>query len=215
MRRMFSPAILAIILIVLCHADDNGSQSFGPTEAGIKIGMNFTKVRTDLSYENYKIKIGAHAGCFLVYRINDFTAFRPELCFSWKTGGANRVSFGSFVFDTVKADVFYFELPILIRFSIQIRSFITAGVLLGPALDYNVYASHTYGETTEEIEDLRKLDAALIIGTNIRFRFEKGNIIVDFRYSYGFLPIYESGYGGSYDTYSDVFSLGMGYAFKI
>ena len=192
---------------------DGSTEASGQNEAGFKIGINFTNVRTGISYEGYKVQTGITVGVFIVYKINEILAIQNELCFSWKNAKADKVTFGSYQIGPIKGSVFYLELPVLIRISVPMHSIIVPSIYLGPVFDYNIDGSYEYGGATKTIEDLNEFGIGLVLGGSTQVHLGAGSLILYLRYNYGLLPIYENDFNSDWDTYSDVFSIGLGYAY--
>lgn len=203
--------------------------------AGLKSGINLAKfygareleiggVHLD-PYKNQVLKPGFMAGAVLQFKISDMFALQPELLFSSR---GQKIKDGT---DWSTLILNYVEIPILTQLLIPI-GVVTPIVYAGPSLAFKIGKVDRIGKTggiETDMDDYKreifdkyynKFDLGIAIGGAFGTKVGPGNLIADFRYTFGLLYIEKltsdlKSQGITKDDFSKhrVLTLGLGYLF--
>lgn len=152
------------------------SPSYSQITYGVRGGLSYSALIQNLETEN---KVGARAG-FSVGGVMDVPfyrrfSFRPEVSFVNQGGSfysrlENEIA-------TVKNKYNYYsiQVPLNIAYNIPISG-VRMSVMLGPAIDYSLFGTHTYeGEKKDlsfnknEVGDLTKWDVGVNLGLAVKY----------------------------------------------
>ena len=171
---------------------------------GLKGGLNISYISN--YYEeptNPKSKIGFNAGVFYNQSLNEKLKIQPELLYSSK---GMKYKYGTEEFS-------YLSLPVFIQYSIVPNLYIEAGpeisYLLSSKDKFNGNEDY-YGETIDNMEDMKKIDFGLGLGLGYNITNEFG---VNARYVQGLLDVYKETTEGDIAKNS-VLQIGVYYKFK-
>lgn len=170
---MALPLKISSLLLLLFLAV---TPSYSQITYGVRAGMSYSALIQNLETEN---KVGARAG-FSVGGIMDVPfyrrfSFRPEVSFVNQGG-----SFYSRIdneMSTVKNKYNYYsiQVPLNIAYNIPISG-VRMSVMLGPAVDYSLFGTHTYeGEkkdlsfNKDEVGQLKKWDVGVNMGLAVKY----------------------------------------------
>lgn len=167
----------------------------GITGKGIKAGVNWTGLGGgDVRDTNWKM--GFSLGGFLIYRINDLISIQPEILVTQKKATSTKdVEGGTW---TYKVDVWYLEIPVLVKVAIPIESRIKPSVFGGPAVALKLSgkgeSEFTKGVKKKDrvVGGLESYDFGIILGAGAEFTlgfFPKGKFSADIRYNLGLTEI--------------------------
>lgn len=174
---------------------------FSFVDAGIGIGLDFKgglnlgKWRGDgmdemeemadafnIDYKNSMLP-GVNAGAGVGIKIGMFV-LQPEILFSAK--GTN-VKMDD---EVTKAKVGYLEIPLLFKVVIP-AGVVLPNVYVGPALDVLLYSKIVYddGDDEDMKDDTKSVDFGLAMGGGLDIKAGPGRVIIDLRYTLGFIDI--------------------------
>lgn len=200
----FSLKCAAIVLVFAIMAN---SVSAAGVSFGIKGGLNLAKVRTDegfaldqdlaFSKDDTKMKPGMIIGGVFGLNLNEMFTIQPEILFSMKGTKFERSEMGIDV--SMDINYNYLEIPVLFKLNIP-AGIIIPNLYVGPAVAFRLGLSGEMGigdETIEFTDDMiemleeysKSVDFGLAMGGGIDFKAGKGNIVIDIRYTLGFLKV--------------------------
>jgi opacity protein-like surface antigen len=171
--------IVGILLIAAVPASAQQT-AVGVTGKGLKLGLDFATINTDYNEldEFLDTRTGFSGGAFLTYSLNRQFAVQPELLFVTK--GAYK---GSFLFSAYW-DMYYLEVPVLLRFDMAPEGRLRPYLLAGPAV--SVLLSSKIGALGYDYtvtDGMHKLDLGLVFGGELDYR----RMVFDIRYTLGLL----------------------------
>jgi len=192
--------------------EEIGAEERGITGKGIKAGVNWAGLGGgDVRDTNWKM--GFSLGGFLIYRINDLISIQPEILVTQKKATSKKdVEGGTW---TYKVDVWYLEIPVLVKVAIPIESRIKPSVFGGPAVALKLSgkgkSEFTEGVVDRVVGGLESYDFGIILGAGAEFTlgfFPKGKFSADIRYNLGLTEI-----NTDKDIKTRVISFMLGYTF--
>jgi hypothetical protein len=165
-------------------------------------------------------KFGFVGGVFLRFRIKESLTIEPELLYSIK--GVKRD--GTYTdtvpdpdttyYGTVKTQLTYMEIPVLVKFHFPSPLGITPNVFGGPFLAFRqtgkvVFTNDRLTLETAIDQNVAKTDFGLVIGAGVNFLFGTGQIVTELRYTRGFISVDGSGRGLNAYNHSLAFMAGF------
>ena len=143
---------------------------------GIKAGLSSTWLEYSNEYEEAKSLTGFQVGMFYDWEFCRRFSLQVE-------GYYNRK--GNQVVDDIKFRIDYIEVPILIKFNIDVGSRLKAGPFVGGYGAYLLSAKLVDTPEGDQSSDIKNIDFGLIVGVGICWKSKKLNLIIDARYSKG------------------------------
>jgi hypothetical protein len=169
-------------------------------EGGFKIGLN--KVNFTFSNNDLKARFSSSSefisGVFFSFNIAKSLKIQPEMYYSTGSMSAVAMQLGHDIYKyTYK--ISYFDIPLLLTYKIQVRRKVSLGIFFGPFIGIRGKAKflrtidHGEEEQFGEREDIKKyiknIDYGLVLGGSLERKFCFGKLILDIRYSRGFVNI--------------------------
>jgi opacity protein-like surface antigen len=213
MRRLLG-AVLCLTLLLSLYSGEALAQgetnlpdpNIAQTELhyGLKGGLTVSKLRgeffaPELSDVSFDHKAGFVFGGFFAWRFNEIVALQPEFLWVRKSSYAD-ASLPELDFSqSIKTNLDYLEVPLLIHFSPATEGSIDPIIYAGPSLAFNISAklkSVTNGQ--EEIEDIRHqiegFDLGIVVGAGVifgegRLRYSTVRYTVEGRFTTGYSDI--------------------------
>jgi hypothetical protein len=185
---------LAVSVVVLAGVLFASPVAAQQRQMGVKVGPTFPALSVDPDDADYKTRLGAVFGGFMVFPLNDRFAVQLEALYTAKGGKAT----SDLVEESLTFKLDYVEFPILARVSAsrtaQRDIFLFGGV--APAIRFAAKVetglsdgSFTSGVSTDVGEDYTHFDVAAIVGGGVDIG---PYITVDGRYSWGLMNVYDN-----------------------
>ncbi len=158
------------------------------SQFGVKAGLNRPSMRGD-EVERVKLihKNEMIAGGFVTIGLNETFAIQPEVYYVKKGGDRERISA---LYDVTLT---YVDIPILLRYNVQNDSKLKPCFFIGPMLSFNLDGEYTIADYDQGVDDWESFDFGLTWGAGVDMEFfEFGKIVLDLRYSIGFMNVSEA-----------------------
>lgn len=180
-------------------------------QLGFKVGFNYSDFYGK-SAEGWKPISGIQLGVFFNKNLNNYLSVQPEIIFSQKGSEIDVLSRYMQYHEKVREN--YLGTSLLILFKIPVfKKNIVPSVYFGPKILYKL--SSVTSRIISYMDPLiymrffepnNKYDTGLLLGTNIYFPLFSKGLLVDIRYFFGIISIYEYG-----DIFNHAFSVSLGY----
>lgn len=170
-----------------------GAEERGITGKGIKLGLNLAGLGGgDVRDTNWKT--GFSVGGFLTYRINNLIAIQPEVLLTKKKANSEKdVEGGTWKY---KVDLWYLEIPVLVKVALPIKSSLNPSVIAGPSIALKLSgkgkSEFTEGVVDKSVGGFESYDFGIIFGADVEFTlgfFKQGKFSADVRYNLGLVKI--------------------------
>lgn len=189
-----------------------GAEERGITGKGVKLGLNLTSLGGG-DVKSADSKMGFAVGGFLTYRINKLIAVQPEVLLTQKKANSEKdVEGGTWKY---KLDLWYLEIPVLVKFAIPVESSLNPSVFGGPVVALKLSgkgkSEFTEGVADKVVGGLESYDFGVILGAGVEFTlgfFQKGKFTADVRYNLGLTKI-----NTEKDIKTRAFTFMLGYIF--
>lgn len=189
-----------------------GAEERGITGKGLKLGLNLTSLGGG-DVKSTDSKMGFSVGGFLTYRINKLIAVQPEVLITQKKANSEKdVEGGTWKY---KLDLWYLEIPVLVKVAIPVKSSLNPSVFGGPAIALKLSGKgkneFTEGVVDKVVGGLESYDFGIILGAGVEFTlgfFQKGKFSADVRYNLGLTKI-----NTEKDIKTRAFTFMLGYIF--
>jgi hypothetical protein len=198
-----------------------------------KVGINLATLRGDDIYKiesgglDKKAIPGIIAGMGMRIVIPEKFVIQPEIIVSMKGSKFEDREGNSYLFTTHKLG--YMEIPILLKYYFSVDYLVLPHIYMGPVLGFVLYSKLFYEAKPKEILTIlelpeerdiengtKKADFGISMGGGVDFDLWHGRIILDFRYTFGFLTINKTdGYSPEADIKNSVFSFLVGFGITI
>ncbi len=207
--------VLATLLITLIPVTGLAQISFQP---GLKFGLNFSRLSGDLAEEHdIEAKTAISGGACLLINLNNKIALQTELLYTQKGGKSTQDSvdvMGSLAEVSNNWRIDYLEIPVLVKYKFPSNGIAAPGLYIGPAVDIRLNADVKTSFLSEELEknswdEVKNLSFCFLLGGDIAFDINRGQISFDFRYIIGLTNILDS----PGEAKTGVVSMMMGYNF--
>jgi hypothetical protein len=182
---------------------------------GIKAGLSISNyIDRTSDYEN---KLGYCGGFFFTLDINNFLSVQPELLFSLKGGRTELTFTGEESPDSLgtywwNENLYYLEVPLLVKLSIAQSKPLNAFLLCGPAVGIKLKAKYKIDESSivadGDLADVSSMDYSMIFGAGLEIKIAQKVVSLDGRYVMGLTPCFQEG-----DDKNRVISVMVGYSF--
>jgi hypothetical protein len=179
---------------------------------GIKAGLNIANVQSARSGISYA-RIRFCGGGFFALDLGDVFVIQPEVLYTQKGVKWHTISwFFESSHETYGLD--YIEMPLLFKLVLPIKGGVKPNLFLGPYFAINVNAKYRIVTdlTSEELdygEYIKDADYGFVLGGGVDFLLKKGKIVLDGRYTLGWITTLEDGR----DQKNKVVSFMLGYSF--
>jgi len=192
---------------------------------GFKAGIGFTGVHgrgvDELIGNDTKGKSGFIGGMFFRITISRHASFQPELLYAIKGDSRDGAIIDTVSkvprYGTVKTQLTYMEIPLLVRIRLRYGPGWVPAVYGGPVVSILQTAKIVFedGDTFEfEIDDaVTKTDLGVVLGGGVNFPFGTGYLTTEIRYTLGMNSIDQSGLGR--DVYNHSLSFMAGFMFPL
>lgn len=208
--------VLAMLLVFVAAAGAQ-AEGAGLIAKGIKAGVNIAGNSGSDTDSHHKWRTAFVGGGFLTYGLSGALAIQPEILYAmkgykWEDAGYK---------ETGKYN--YIEIPILLKYMVQMQSSMTPSLFVGlaPAFlmsaetdwDYGGEIGAILGDTgTEDVKDYTKsFDLGLVFGGGFDFALGNGKLLLDYRYTMGLTKIDDS--ADKLDVKNKAISITAGYGF--
>jgi hypothetical protein len=189
-------ALVLIILLQACQAQ---------AQIGFKAGIGLSDIvfsdegqtpylgyETDYLTHRYPL-LSYQLGLYGTLKLNNHFDFQPELLFAKQGLNYNM----DFIYDEIenKLDLYYLQLPLLIRYRFALKRKHQPNFTLGPYFAFLVHSKRTKtydGNTTSgTAENAKSCDFGLIAGFGYDFNLKTGQVIAELRFGYSLIDILE------------------------
>jgi len=164
------------------------SENAGPRFSyGVRASFNVTTFSGDAA-DSPESGARPGAGLFAMYRISPFLALQPELLYTHRSGGMQRIRTNP---PTAQTDLNlgYLDLPVLVKFILPEYQQTAPIVLAGPYVSRRITGSiHDANDVFEDsdLDDLiRPYDYGMVVGAGLERYFGRRHLNFDTRYSLG------------------------------
>ena len=168
------------------------------TSFGIKAGINMSNAAgTPEGWdESLEWKTGITAGAFVNFAINKNFSLQPELLYTQKGFGSSLLD-GIFDVD-LKVSLDYFELPLLAKYAFSADKNFRPTLFAGPSFAYCSGSTLTVSSWIVSGDiDISSIthttDFGMVLGGGFDYVMERGTLIIDARFTYGFTKVIVSG----------------------
>jgi len=187
-----------IIAIILLAAISGAPAYAGKTTFGIKAGLNVSNISgTPEGWDDsIEWKAGFTGGAFLNYAFNKNFSIQPELLFTQR-GFRSALLEGIIDVDlTVSLD--YFELPVLAKYAFSAEKKFRPTLFAGPSFAYCsgstlTFSSWIFSGDIDFSSVTHTTDFSIVLGGGFDYVLERGTIVFDTRFTYGFTNVIVSG----------------------
>jgi hypothetical protein len=176
--KRFTKLFLVVAMLVSTSQLSFSQIGFGP-----RLGLNLpvlVGVNT-----NAKFKPGLHIGGYVKLNLSEKVAFQPELLFSMKGYSYKNASYSE------AQSLNYIDLPLTLNIGksqgIHFLFGVQPSFLIGAK--YKVKIGNADATTTEDKDLFKGVDVGML--TALGYQLENG-LNFDFRFSYGFIPVFEN-----------------------
>jgi hypothetical protein len=192
--------------------EEIGAGQRGITGKGIKLGLNLASLGGG-DVRDTDSKMGFSVGGFFTYRINKLISIQPEVLVTQKKANSTSdIEGGTW---TYKLDLWYMEIPVLVKVAIPVKSSIKPSVFGGPCialkLSGKAKSEFTEGVVDKSVGGLESYDFGIIFGAGAEFTlgfFQKGKFTADVQYNLGLTKI-----NTEKDIKTRAFTFMLGYIF--
>ncbi len=192
--------------------EEIGAEERGITAKGVKLGLNLHTLGGG-DVQSTDSKMGFSVGGFLTYRINKLIAVQPEVLITQKRANSEKdVEGGKW---TYKLDLWYLEVPVLVKVALPVQSNLNPSVFAGPVVALKLSgkgdSEFTEGVVDKVVGGLESYDFGVIFGAGVEFTlgfFQKGKFTADVRYNLGLTKI-----NTEKDIKTRAFTFMLGYIF--
>jgi hypothetical protein len=192
--------------------EEIGVEERGITGKGVKLGLNLHTLGGG-DVQSTDSKMGFAAGGFLTYRINKLISVQPEVLITQKKANSEKdLEGGTWKY---KLDLWYLEIPVLVKVAIPVESSLNPSVFAGPVVALKLSgkgkSEFTEGVVDRVVGGLESYDFGVIFGAGVEFTlgfFKKGKFTADVRYNLGLMKI-----NTEKDIKTRAFTFMLGYIF--
>ena len=192
--------------------EEIGVEERGITAKGVKLGLNLHTLGGG-DVQSTDSKMGFALGGFLTYRINKRIAVQPEVLITQKKANSEKdVEGGTWKY---KLDLWYLEVPVLVKVAIPVKSSLNPSVFVGPVVALKLSgkgeSEFTEGVVDRVVGGLEFYDFGIILGAGVEFTlgfFQQGKFTADVRYNLGLTKI-----NTEKDIKTRAFTFMLGYIF--
>ncbi len=226
-------ACIFFVLVMIASAASAEGISFG-TKAGL-FTANITTV--PVGWDDTSFKNGFAGGVYLNYAFNDNLSLQPEVLYLMK--GLNGVIANPYITVDFTGKYDYIEIPLLVTYTIPMKSGFNPYLFAGPSLGINLTADididgenqithETLTGSIDYSEVTNTMEYGLVFGVGFGYAVGSGQITFDARFDFGLSKIIKGGevvgvidsqeYRETIpeeDTKNIGFALLLGYAFKL
>ena len=190
---------------------------------GFKAGLGFTGVHGSdveaLIGRDVGGKWGFIGGAFARVRLSNHVSFQPEVLYTIKGVRREGVLIDTVSklpqYGTIKTQLTYLEIPLLIRWRLHYGPGLAPAVYGGPVFSFSQTAKITFEDITEVAidESVTGTDIGLAVGGSLDVPYGTGFITIDVRYTIGLQSIDGSGFDRK--AYNHALSFMAGFVFPL
>lgn len=173
---------LFILMVIVCASD---CAAAGFRGGGMKGGVNISNLRgEDAEASNAESITGYLFGAHINFSIAEYVSIQPEMYLAKK--GAK----GDTLFWEGRVELYYIDVPVLIRYDFLRKEKIASSLFTGPYISYELDANAITElggrEINVDIDELVKsYDFGFVIGIEVGMPTDWGQVILDVRYAFG------------------------------
>lgn len=163
-------------------------------EFSIKGGLSFAKLAGDDVMESFdnesETRMGLLGGLSFTYHFSPYIGLMPELLYAMKGGMSN--------YDGEESTIHlnYFEIPVLLRFSLGNNLDSEPFVNIGPVLSINHLSVLEKDSGNNKIEDVKGTDIGIAIGAGVSKKFGNNSLFFEGRYTFSTGSIHDADKSG-------------------
>ncbi|MCX8160333.1 MAG: PorT family protein [Candidatus Saccharicenans sp.] len=188
---------LSGILVVLFLLSLATTPALAGIRSGIKGGITLANVKSvPETFEGYKweTKMGLAGGVFLEIGLPGPLSIQPEVLYVQK-GAKITISEGE-ITGTLKANIDYLEIPLLLKFNLVSGGLTIPSIYAGPYVGFNTKAEFVISaagmEQKEDIkDDIKNTEFGVTFGLGLTQKLGVLNLTLDARYDLGLSNILE------------------------
>lgn len=188
------PVVMALLFLLSLVANP----ALAGVKAGIKGGITLANIKSvPETFEGYKweTKMGLAGGVFMEIGLPGRFSIQPEVLYVQK-GAKITVSEGE-ITATLKANIDYIEIPLLLKYNLVSGGLTTPSVYVGPYFGFNTKAEFAISvtgqpEQKEDIkDDIKDTEFGVTFGLGLTQKLGVAKLTLDARYDLGISNIIE------------------------
>ena len=195
---------LAVLCVVILQPIDANAQEL--KEFGLKAGLNFSNIYGK-DKEETSLKTGIIVGGFVLFGLTDRFSLVPEIYYTQKGFKSSNVD--------IIITLDYLEFSFLGNYKLPTDRDIKVNIFAGPAVDLKLRSriKTTIDNVSQEstLDNVTRFDFALIVGGNFSIAAFDGKVLVEPRYTIGFISFDDT--AADSELKHSVFSILIGYSF--
>lgn len=176
------PAALITLSLLLASPVFAIERQFGLI-GGLNIAGVWGNEAGDTGFRN-----GAMAGLVMTRKMSDNVRFRSEITYTQK--GTEADIFTGSTVETVRGELEYIEIPLLLDISFTNADGGAPYVFMGPAVAYNLSARIQSNGSTVDVSNINKTDIGFLGGFGLGFGSEKRAFFIEMRYELGLTQLF-------------------------
>ncbi len=204
MKLVFPKSMIAV-LIVFVAAAPASAVAF---DAGFKAGACFANISGDIPGlgSDFTMRNGFSGGIFFDFKLGDRLSIQPEAIYMQKGAWIKNITFQWVTHEEiyegymdVEFRMWYFEFPILVKYTMRTESFFRPFLYGGPAFSYTQRAvienylnmgPYSWGVRDDIAGQLKKWDFGATFGGGMHFAFGSSfSVFLEGRYNLGLLNL--------------------------
>ncbi len=203
--KLVFPRLMIAVLIVIVAAAPASTVAF---DAGFKTGACFANISGDIPDlgSDFTMRNGFSGGLFFDFKLGDRLSIQPEVIYMQKGAWMKKIPFQfptpEEIFEgemDVEFRMWYFEFPILLKYTMRTNSFLRPFLYGGPALSYTQRAvievtqnigPYSWGARDDISGQLKKWDVGATFGGGMHFAFGSSfSVFLEGRYNLGLVNL--------------------------
>jgi opacity protein-like surface antigen len=199
------PRLMTAALLVIAAAAPAAAVAF---DAGFKSGGCFANISGDIpGLENdFTMRNGFSGGIYFDFKLGDKLSIQPEAIYMQKGSWIKDIPFQYWTPEGIlegdidyEFRIWYFEFPILIKYTMRTDSFLRPYLYGGPAMSYTQRAvveitqnigPYSWGVRDDVAGQLKKWDFGATLGGGLHFAFgSRFSIFLEGRYNLGLINL--------------------------
>jgi len=204
MKLLFPRSMVAVLLVVVV-AIPTTAVGF---DAGFKSGVSIADLSGDITGlgSDFSMRYGFSGGVFFDFKLSERLSIQPEVIYMQKGALVNDQPFelvtteGTFAGETdYEFRLWYFEFPILVKYTLRQDSFLRPFLCTGAAASYTERAvvqvtqnigPYSWGVRDDISGQLKKWDFGAVFGGGMHFAFGSSfSVFLEGRYNLGLLNL--------------------------
>ena len=198
--RYFFPRSMIAVLLVIVAAAPAVAVSF---DTGFKTGTCIANLSGDIPGlgSDFTTRYGFAGGVFFDFKLSERLSIQPEAMYMQKGSWIKNQTFqvvlpeGTFEGETdYEFRLWYFEFPLLAKYTMRRESFLSPFLFTGPAFSYSqrliidvsqTIGRYSFGVRDDISEDLKGWDFGVIFGGGLHCSFGGFSVFIEGRYNLG------------------------------